>query len=104
MARHGMRLTSITRATGQGTKKDEAKAAYWYFQAAEGGFLRAQVAIGSLLWRGRGTAQNMDEALKWCAHSPVPAFVRILWACVLLTTTMMCAGSRKLRRARTWRG
>jgi hypothetical protein len=66
--RHDTRLTSITRATGQGTKKDEAKAAYWYFQAAEGGFLRAQVAIGSLLWRGRGTAQNMDEALKWCAQ------------------------------------
>ena len=29
----------------------------------------------------------MDEALKWCAHNPVPAFVRILWACVLMMTT-----------------
>jgi TPR repeat protein len=62
-------LLTPSSGIGQGPKKDEAKAAYWYFQAAEGGFLRAQVAIGSLLWRGRGTPQNMDEALKWYAYT-----------------------------------
>jgi len=50
---------------GQGMDKDEATAANWFLQSAEGGFLRAQVAIGSALWRGRGIAQNTNEAVKW---------------------------------------
>lgn len=41
------------------------QAAKWYLKAANGGYARAQNAIGSCFYKGKGVNQNFDLAIEW---------------------------------------
>ena len=45
--------------------KDDAKAAYWYKEAAEAGYLPAQNEYGLLFAQGHGVALDYVQAYAW---------------------------------------
>jgi len=50
---------------GQGTERDEEKAATWFQKAAEQGHLFAQLNLGTMYETGTGVGQSDEQALKW---------------------------------------
>jgi len=50
---------------GLGVDKNEAEAAKWYREAADQGWVQAQLSLGYLYFEGRGVDKNETEALKW---------------------------------------
>ena len=62
-------------ATGQGTIRDEVKAADFYRRAAERGSSAAQYALGALYADGRGVQKDSRQAIAWyqkAAEQSVP--------------------------------
>lgn len=51
--------------TGQGVKRDYAKAAKWYEKAARQGNVTAQTQLGDMYRQGRGVPQNYVLAYMW---------------------------------------
>lgn len=52
-------------ASGDGTVKDDVKAAYWYTKAANSGNVSAQSALAGLYEKGLGVLKNPREAFYW---------------------------------------
>ena len=50
---------------GQGVKRDEAKAAFWFRKAAEQGNAEAQFYLGTLYSRGAGVPRDDAAAVSW---------------------------------------
>lgn len=50
-----------------GLKEDPAEAARWFRRAAERNNPAGAFNLGTLLWRGRGVAQNKIDAYRWLA-------------------------------------
>jgi TPR repeat protein len=49
----------------QAIPQDYTQAVKWYFKAAEQGYARAQLGLGSLYWGGRGVALDRTQAVAW---------------------------------------
>lgn len=50
---------------GQGTPRDDARAAFWYGRAAASGNAGAQYSLGTLYRNGWGVPQDYAQALSW---------------------------------------
>ncbi|NOZ54577.1 MAG: sel1 repeat family protein [Gammaproteobacteria bacterium] len=50
---------------GEGVKKNNALAIYWYEKAAQQGFSQAQFVIGTMYYEGRLTVKNYQKAWHW---------------------------------------
>jgi len=60
-----MHNLAIAYAQGQGTTKDEAKAAEWFARAAERGYIDSAFDLAVLYERGEGVTQDLKQAMKW---------------------------------------
>ena len=54
---------------GLGTARDEARAFYWYMQAAKQAQPRAQFNVADMLYHGSGTRQDRHAAMVWYEKS-----------------------------------
>ena len=52
-------------AHGKGVERDLEKALKCYFEGAEAGCVRAEVAVGTCFWNGEGTMRDYGEAAYW---------------------------------------
>jgi AcrR family transcriptional regulator len=60
-----MHNLAIAYAQGDGTAKDEGKAADWFARAAERGYVDSAFDLAVLYERGQGVQQDLRQALKW---------------------------------------
>lgn len=60
-----MHNLAIAYAQGEGTPKDERKAAEWFARAAERGYVDSAFDLAVLYERGLGVTQDLRQALKW---------------------------------------
>jgi hypothetical protein len=60
-----MHNLAIAYAQGEGTVKDEGKAAEWFARAAERGYVDSAFDLAVLYERGLGVGQDLRQALKW---------------------------------------
>ena len=51
--------------SGQGARRDHAKAAQWYRRAAEQGHVPAQLLLGQMYESGWGVASDRAQAVRW---------------------------------------
>jgi len=59
------RLALAFRSSGRGAKRDEARAARWFREAARRGHVRAQLELARLYSRGRGVPRDPQRAFYW---------------------------------------
>ena len=52
-------------ANGQGVSKNEREAIYWYYKAANQGYVSAQINLGICYLQGKGIVKSDGLAVKW---------------------------------------
>lgn len=86
---------------GFGGARDLAQAQHWYSQAAEGGSVDAQVAVGTAHYLGRGAPRDLGRAAYWFRAAAKGGDVGAQY----LLASMYETGhglTRDLRQARYW--
>jgi uncharacterized protein len=60
---------------GYGMPQDPERAAYWYRQAADQGYPRAQFNLGRMYAGGRGVMKDEEQAARWMSASAAQGYV-----------------------------
>ncbi|KAG9292641.1 hypothetical protein G9A89_007013 [Geosiphon pyriformis] len=60
---------------GRTAKNRKNQMFYWYLQSARGGYVKGQWAAAICNKAGRGTNQDLHEALKWCSKAAKRGFM-----------------------------
>ena len=65
----GCHMLGVKYAKGEGVKKDEKKAFYWYMKSARLGNLNAQSSVGMSYYKGEGVKKDEKKAFYWFEKS-----------------------------------